>query len=55
MIKIEKATKIKILRAIKTGVFDGNEFPELQTELKKITFELIDRVDQVDPEYLKKD
>ena len=60
MIVLDKKTKIKLLKAIKAGVFDGNEFPELATELKNITIEVIDSSDQVDPELknlqeLKKD
>lgn len=48
MIKIKKETKIKLLKAVKTGVFDGEQFPELQTELSNITIEIIDKTEQVD-------
>lgn len=47
MIPITKETKVKLLKAIKAGMFDGNQFPELCQELKKITIEVIDRADQV--------
>jgi hypothetical protein len=50
MIPIGKETKIKLLKAIKAGQFDGDEFPELLTELKKIQIELISRRDQVIPD-----
>lgn len=47
MITLTKETKIKLLKAIKAGQFDGDDFPELLTELKKIQIEIIDRADQV--------
>jgi hypothetical protein len=47
MIPIGKETKIKLLKAIKAGEFDGDDFPELLSELKKIQIEIIDRKDQV--------
>jgi len=50
MIQLTKATKIKLLKAIKTGVFDADQFPELQTELGKFSIELIDHPSQVDRE-----
>ena len=50
MIELTKATKIKLLKAIKTGVFDSEQFPELVNELKKITIELIDHPSQVNRE-----
>jgi len=47
MIQLTKATKIKLLKSIKTGQFDAEQFPELSVELQKITIEIIDRADQV--------
>jgi uncharacterized protein YjiS (DUF1127 family) len=47
MITLEKETKIKLLKAIKTGVFDAEQFPELRTELHQIKIEVIRRADQV--------
>lgn len=48
MVKIEKETKIKLLEAIEPGWFNGELFPELQKELSKITFEVIDKTGQID-------
>lgn len=47
MIQLSKETKIKLLQAIKTGQFDGDDFPELVTELKRIEIELINDRSQV--------
>jgi len=47
MITLTKATKIKLLKSIKSGIFDVEQFPELQTELAKFSIEIIDRADQV--------
>ncbi len=51
MIQLTKATKIKLLKSIKTGQFDAEQFPELSVELQKITIELIDKASQVRREY----
>jgi len=48
MVQLNKETKIKLLKSIKSGVFDGEQFPELTTELSKINIELIDNSSQVD-------
>lgn len=50
MTTLTRATKVKLLKAIKTGQFDGNQFPELVTELHKVTIELIDKGEDVDRE-----
>jgi hypothetical protein len=50
MITLTKETKIKLLQAIKTGIFDGELFPELKTETDKITIEIINKAEQVDHE-----
>lgn len=50
MIQLTKATKIKLLKAIKTGFFDAEQFPELVIELQKISIELIDKSSDVDRE-----
>lgn len=47
MITLAKETKIKLLKAIKTGQFDADQFPELREELHQIQIEIIDRADQV--------
>jgi hypothetical protein len=47
MITLEKETKIKLLKSIKTGTFDIEQFPELATELHKVTIEIINKADQV--------
>lgn len=47
MIQLSKETKVKLLKAIQSGVFDGADFPELVTELKRIEIEIIDRAEQV--------
>ena len=47
MIVLEKQTKIKLLKAIKTGQFDAEQFPELRQELHHIKIEVIRRADQV--------
>ena len=48
MITLSKPTKIKLLEAIRTGLFDVEQFPELQTELAKFSIELIDKSSDVD-------
>jgi hypothetical protein len=48
--KLNKETKIKLLEAIQTGEFNGELFPELKTELDKITIEIINSCEQVDHE-----
>ena len=53
MIRLEKKTKLKMLKSIKSGYFDGNDFEELQTELHKINIELIDHSSQVDQDNIK--
>lgn len=55
MITLSKQTKIKLLKAIKVGQFDGDDFPELLTELHKIQIEIIDRADQVRKDNENKD
>jgi hypothetical protein len=47
MIPLTKELKIRLLKAIKAGGFDGDDFPELITELKQIQIEIINRADQV--------
>ena len=47
MIPLGKETKIKLLKAIKTGQFDAEQFPELRQELHHIKIEVIRRADQV--------
>jgi hypothetical protein len=47
MITLEKETKIKLLKSIKTGTFDIEQFPELATELHIVTIEIINKADQV--------
>jgi len=47
MIQLSKETKVKLLKAVQSGVFDGADFPELVTELKRIEIELIDHPSQV--------
>ena len=48
MVKLEKHTKVKLLKAIRDGYFDGNQFPELAEERKFVEIELIDSPEQVD-------
>lgn len=48
MITLNKETKIKLLKCIKTGIFDGEQFPELASELKRIEIEVIDKSSDVD-------
>jgi len=47
MIQLSKETKVKLLKAVQSGVFDGADFPELVTELNRIEIELIDHPSQV--------
>lgn len=47
MIILDKQTKIKLLKAIRTGQFDGEQFPELAEEIKTIQIEIIDHSSQV--------
>ncbi|MBK7628109.1 MAG: hypothetical protein IPJ16_13100 [Bacteroidales bacterium] len=47
MIQLTKATKIRLLKCIKTGVFEAEQFPELQIELAKVSIELIDKSEDV--------
>lgn len=47
MITLTKDTKIKLLKAVKDGVFRGEDFPELASELKRIEIEIINSADQV--------
>jgi len=50
MITLNKSLKIRLLRSIKSGVFSGEQFPELQQELGKFSIELIDNPSQVEPD-----
>ncbi|HOF19773.1 MAG TPA: hypothetical protein PLO24_00825 [Bacteroidales bacterium] len=47
MIVLDKDLKIRLLKAIKEGIFRGEDFPELATELKRIQIEVINSADQV--------
>lgn len=47
MIQLSKETKVKLLKAIQTGIFDGEQFPELAGEIKTIQIEVINSRDQV--------
>lgn len=47
MITLTKETKVKLLKAVQSGVFDGADFPELSPEIKTIQIELIDHPSQV--------
>lgn len=47
MITLTKDTKIKLLKAVKDGIFRGEDFPELASELKRIEIEIINSADQV--------
>jgi len=53
MIKLQKATKVKLLKSIADGVFNGDDFPELANELKLVQIELIDSSEQVDHDNVK--
>ena len=52
--KLTKELKIRLLQAIELGEFDGELFPELQTELQKINIEIINHASQVDHEIQNK-
>lgn len=47
MITLTKDTKIKLLKAVQEGIFRGEDFPELTSELKRIEIEIINSADQV--------
>ena len=53
MIKLQKATKVKLLKAISISKFSGDDFPELSNELKLVQIELIDSSEQVDHDNVK--
>lgn len=47
MIQLTKETKVKLLKAVQSGVFDGADFPELAPEIRTIQIEVIDHPSQV--------
>jgi len=46
--QLSKSTKVKLLKSIKTGFFNSDDFPELTIELGKYQIELIDKSSDVD-------
>lgn len=46
-IEISRDLAVKFLQAIKEGVFDSDQFPELKAMTEKIEVEIIDRREQV--------
>lgn len=46
-IDISRELAVKLLQAIKDGIFDSDQFPELKEVMHTIEVEIIDRREQV--------